>query len=177
MYLNGFDPIWNNAPSECLFMVFYLTFSFCYLVYHRVQFLVLWFWQCIPILLGLLRSDMGLNITCLMMKHLNLYITGSWQWVIFILSADIRLWMTQNLLKVNDNKTNIVYLVSPYCVKSPMTPALQMGASLITPNGSVKNLGVIFDQCINTQEHVTSVCRAAYYQLKNIQCYWHQKHL
>ena len=26
------------------------------------------------------------------------------------------------------------------------TPALQMGASSITPNGSVKNLGVIFDQ-------------------------------
>jgi len=36
----GFNPIWNNAPRECLFMVFYLTFSF-YLVYHRVQFLVL----------------------------------------------------------------------------------------------------------------------------------------
>jgi len=42
-YLNSFDPIWNNAPRESLFMVFYLTFSFCYLVYHRVQFLDLWF--------------------------------------------------------------------------------------------------------------------------------------
>jgi len=45
-----------------------------------------------------------------------------------------------------------------------------MGASSITPNGSVKNLGVIFDQCINMHEHVTSVCRAAYYHLKNIHC-------
>jgi len=26
--------------------------------------------------------------------------------------ADIRLWMTQNLLKLNDNKTNIIYLAS-----------------------------------------------------------------
>jgi len=43
-----------------------------------------------------------------------------------------------------------------------------MGASSITPNGSVKNLEVIFDQCINMHEHVTSVCRAAYYHLKNI---------
>jgi len=41
---------------------------------------------------------------------------------------------------------------------------------LITPNGSVKHLGVIFDQCINMYEHVTSVCRAAYYHLKNIHC-------
>ena len=29
-------------------------------------------------------------------------------------------------------------------------------------------LGVIFDQCINMHEHITSVCRAAYYHLKNI---------
>ena len=83
--------------------------------------------------------------------------------------ADIRL-MTQNLLQLNDNKTNILYLASPHCFKSLKTPALQMGASSITPNGSVTNLGVIFDQCINMHEHVTSVCRAAYYHLKNIHC-------
>jgi len=35
-------------------------------------------------------------------------------------------------------------------------------------NGSVKNLGGIFDQCINMHKHVTSLCRAAYYHLKNI---------
>jgi len=40
-----------------------------------------------------------------------------------------------------------------------------MGASSITPNGLVKNLGVF-----NMHEHVTSVCRAAYYHLKNIHC-------
>ena len=33
-----------------------------------------------------------------------------------------------------------------------------------------QNLEVIFDQCINMHEHVTSVCRAAYYYLKNIHC-------
>ena len=32
--MNGFDPIWNNVPRACLFMVFYLMFSFCYLVYQ-----------------------------------------------------------------------------------------------------------------------------------------------
>ena len=84
--------------------------------------------------------------------------------------ADIRLWVTQNLLRINYIKTNIIYLTSPHCVKSLKTPAFQMGASSITPNGSVKNLGVIFDQCINMHEHVTSVCRAAYYHLTNIHC-------
>ena len=83
---------------------------------------------------------------------------------------DIRLWMTQNLLRLNDNKTIIIYLPSPHWLKSLKTPALQMGASSITPNRSVKNLGVIFDHCINMYEHVTSVCRPAYYHLKNIHC-------
>ena len=49
--------------------------------------------------------------------------------------AGIRLWMTQNLLKRNDNKTNITYLTSLHCVKSVKTPALQMDASSITRNG------------------------------------------
>jgi len=49
-----------------------------------------------------------------------------------------------------------------------MTPALQMGGSSITLNGSVKNLGVIFDQRMH--EHVTLECRAVYYHLKNIHC-------
>jgi len=77
--------------------------------------------------------------------------------------------MTQNLLRLNDNKTNITYLTSPNCVKYINTPVLQMGASSITTNESVKHLGVIFDQCINMYEHVTSVCRrAAHYHIKNI---------
>jgi len=42
-------------------------------------------------------------------------------------------------MTLNDNKTNIIYLASLHCVKSLKTPALQMGASLITPNGPVKN--------------------------------------
>ena len=52
--------------------------------------------------------------------------------------ADIWLWLTQNLLKLNDNKTNILYLASPHCVKSLKTPALQMGVSSITLNMAVK---------------------------------------
>jgi len=67
---------------------------------------------------------------------------------------------SKTLLRLNDNETYILYLASPHCVKSLKTPALQTGASSITPNGSVKNLGVIFDQCINMN----------YYHLKNIHC-------
>jgi len=55
-------------------------------------------------------------------------------------------------------------------VKPLKTQTLQVDSSLITPNLSEKNLGVVFDQYTNKYEHVTSVCRAAYYYLKNIHC-------
>ena len=72
-----------------------------------------------------------------------------------------------NLLKRNYNKTNIMYLASPHWVKDT---SIRDDAFSITPNGSLTNLRVIFDQCINMHEHVISVCRAAYYHLKNIHC-------
>jgi len=75
----------------------------------------------------------------------------------------IRLWMTQNLLRLNDNKTNVIYLASPHCVKSIKTPSLQMGASSITCNRSLKYVGSYF---LN------------YYHIKNIKLHSsHKKHL
>ena len=59
-------------------------------------------------------------------------------------------------------------MASQHLVKSIKTPTLQMGASSIIPNTRV--IKVIFDQCINMYERVTSVCHAAYYYLKKIHC-------
>ena len=76
--------------------------------------------------------------------------------------------MTQNLLKLNEGKTYIIYLSSSYNAKSLKTPGLQIGESCITPSGSVRDLGVIFDTFLYINDHVTMMCRAAYYHLKNI---------
>ena len=77
--------------------------------------------------------------------------------------------MNQNLLKLNDNKTDMIYIASPYCIESLITPELHVGETCITSSSdSVKNLGIIFDKCVNMTDHVSSVCRASYYHLKNI---------
>jgi len=136
-------------------------------VYHRVQFSVLWFAQCIPVLLVSLGSNMGLNITCMLDPDNELTFSSSLKNLEHYI-ADIRLCIPENLPRLNDNKIYIIYLALPHCVKSLWTASLQVGASSIIPNGPVQILGVIFDQCINMYEHVTSVCRAAYYHLKNI---------
>ena len=47
--------------------------------------------------------------------------------------ADIQLWLTSNFLKLNEDKTNIIYMASPYYSKSLNTPDLQIGESWIYP--------------------------------------------
>jgi len=74
----AFDIVDHNVPFSRLKDMFgllgkVLEWFQCYLVYHRVQFLVIWFSQCIPVLLGSLRSDMGLNMTCMLMTYSCIY--------------------------------------------------------------------------------------------------------
>ena len=43
-----------------------------------------------------------------------------------------------------------------------------MGNTFIKPRNSAKNLGVIFDKHLSIENHITSVCKSANYQLRNI---------
>ena len=62
----------------------------------------------------------------------------------------------------------MIYLALRHLVKSLKMTELQFGTSSIIHNGSIQNLGVMFDKSINKDEHVTSICRADYYHLKKI---------
>jgi len=55
--------------------------------------------------------------------------------------------VTQNLLKLSDDKTNILYLASPVCVKSLKIQALPMGPSSITVSKNLFLTNVL--KCMN----------------------------
>ena len=125
------------------------------MLYHSLQFLFLRLSKCIPVLLPLLSRDMVLNITSMLgFRKLGKCFFFHEQ---FITIADIQLWMIQNLLRLNDNKTIIIYLASLHYLKFLKTPSLEMSASLITPKGSVKNLAVFLDKCINMSHHYSEL--------------------
>ncbi|XP_003724061.1 uncharacterized protein LOC763238 [Strongylocentrotus purpuratus] len=58
--------------------------------------------------------------------------------------SDIRNWMKEIYLKLNDDKSQFVMLGSKQQLAKSVTPYLNIGSSSITPVKKVRNLGVIF---------------------------------
>ena len=52
--------------------------------------------------------------------------------------VDIRLWMIKIFLKLNDDKTDMIYFASSIKVKIRKALALKIGDSFITPEGHVQ---------------------------------------
>ena len=89
----------------------------------------------------------------------------------FILACcitDIRRWMAANTLKLNDTKTDVIVLASPHYTESTRAITVTVGNASIASSQHIRNLGVIFDQTMSMQNHVSSVCQSAFFHLRNI---------
>ena len=80
---------------------------------------------------------------------------------------DIDWWMTNNMLKLNQEKTELIVISSKFRPK-PAISYVSVGDEQILPKSSARNLGVIFDECCNMVEHVNKICKTSYYHLRNI---------
>ena len=73
------------------------------------------------------------------------------------------------MLKLNDDKTVMLHIRSPY--SRPMPPVvrgLQIGTTAIFPSTSARNIGVLFDDELKMTTHIDSVCRSCFSQLRNL---------
>ena len=82
--------------------------------------------------------------------------------------VEVKQWLTDNLLKLNGDKTEVVIFSSKHMSPRINDFAVVVGEEMIVPSSSARNLGVIFDHNLTMVQHVNSVCRSAYFQLKNI---------
>ena len=76
----------------------------------------------------------------------------------------VKTWMANNLLKLNDEKTEMLLVGSP----STEIQSIQVGKDTITPSDTVRNIGVIFDANMNMQSHINSIAKRAHFQIRNI---------
>ena len=82
--------------------------------------------------------------------------------------AEIRSWMLVNKLKINDSKTEFIILGSKHQLHKVNIPGVKVGDENIQPVTSVRNLGVIFDQHLAMDKHISKVCSVAFFHLHNI---------
>ena len=75
--------------------------------------------------------------------------------------------MRKNLLKLNQDKTELVVISSKFRNR-PNLEYVRVGDEFIAPNLSVRNLGVIMDNCFCMEQHVKKICSEANYHLRNI---------
>ena len=73
--------------------------------------------------------------------------------------ADIRRWMITNKLTMNDSKTEFIVFRSPQ-LKCDLS-------CMITQSSKVRDFGVIFDQFLNFDDHITAICRSTYFHIRN----------
>ncbi|MCG8430559.1 MAG: reverse transcriptase family protein, partial [Candidatus Omnitrophica bacterium] len=82
--------------------------------------------------------------------------------------SDSGSWLKENMLRRNDDKTEVGLFAPAHAARALGHVAVEIGDSSIVSQTSVRNLGVMFDTTMSMESHVSSVCRSAYAQLRNI---------
>ena len=83
--------------------------------------------------------------------------------------SEIKEWMVNNHLKMNDEKTEFMIICSDGIRKkmSALT-SLEVGDETVTPSKIARNLGVTLDDSLSMVEHVNHVAKSCYFQLHKI---------
>ena len=81
--------------------------------------------------------------------------------------SDIRTWMIQNKLKINEEKTEFLILHLSY---KEFTANLnfEIGQTLVKPSDTCRNLGVIFDSHMKMENQIQSICQSVNFHLRSI---------
>ena len=82
---------------------------------------------------------------------------------------DIHSWMTENKLKLNSNKTEIILFGTRVALSRIKLESLNVaGTRILLASGTVKNLGVECDATLTMESQVNKVVKAANLQIRNI---------
>ena len=81
---------------------------------------------------------------------------------------NVHSWMNKNFLKLNPEKTEIIFLYPPHLKKVPKLNGVFVNDNCIRFSNKVKLLGVHIDNELNFDHHVSTVVSSCMFHLKNI---------
>jgi hypothetical protein len=81
---------------------------------------------------------------------------------------DIRCWMVDNFLKLNEDKTEVMILGTERNRAKLNITSINICGKEISVADTAKNIGVTIDSALKLDHQVNRVCRSCYYHLRNI---------
>ncbi|XDV42481.1 hypothetical protein PO909_011136 [Leuciscus waleckii] len=81
---------------------------------------------------------------------------------------DIKHWLDSNLLKLNQDKTELMVFAPLSLLKNVDDIILDVDGYSISASLQVHNLGIIMDSTLSFQQHIKNTTKNAFYHLKNI---------
>ena len=75
--------------------------------------------------------------------------------------------MKPNLLKLSDNKTELLCVTRKGFRTMPVSASVTIGDCCIQPSNQVRNLGVRFDEHMTMGPQVSAVCSSGHFHLRN----------
>ena len=84
-------------------------------------------------------------------------------------TSEVKAWATANMLKLNDNKTELMLVTSKRTKNLHNLPtSITIGNAQIPFNQSVKNLGFTLDCHLTMNAHITNIARTCYFELRRL---------
>ena len=82
---------------------------------------------------------------------------------------DIGDWMLENKLKLNEEKTEVLFVIPPSLKNDPSIPSSMLVAGNVIPLSlQVRNIGVIFDDTMSFEHQISAVVKASYFEIRKI---------
>ena len=103
-----------------------------------------------------LQKDSDINNMSVMIRNLELCISA------------VKHWMLANKLKLNDGKTEALCVASPHILSQVQIDSINVGGTDINFQDCVRDLGVFIDSSLSMHDHISQVCKAAFFQIRKI---------
>jgi len=81
---------------------------------------------------------------------------------------DVEAWISASRLRLNPSKTVVLWLGSRHIIDKLDVHEVQVLSSTVKVDSSARDPGVVVDSRLTMSDHVVSVCRLAYYYLRQI---------
>ena len=75
--------------------------------------------------------------------------------------------MSINKLKLNKEKTEFLFIHSKFRLQHCL-PSICFGQDTVQPSQTARNIGVTFDSTMSMLPHINTVCKSAFYHLRNL---------